>query len=52
MLGLAIIILPSSAKSVGYLGFFIGNLVAGIGIVYMISLIISVGVAINYKGKR
>lgn len=52
MIGLAIIILPTSTKDVGYLGFFFGNLITGISMVLMITLIISVSVAIGYTGKR
>jgi hypothetical protein len=52
MIGLAIIILPSSTKDVGYLGYFFGNLLTGCAVVSMITLIITVSVAIGYTGKR
>jgi hypothetical protein len=52
MIGLAIVILPQTATTVGYLGYFFGNIIAGFIMVFLITLIISTSVARNYTGKR
>jgi amino acid permease len=51
MMGLAIIMLPTLTKNTGYAGYFFGNLITGVAMVYLITLIISVSVAIGYTGK-
>lgn len=52
MVGLGIIVLPHTTKYVGYLGFFVTNIVVGFALVMLLSLIVSVSVGIGYNGKR
>lgn len=52
MVGLGIIILPSTTKFVGYIGFFMTNIIVGLSLVFLLSLIIYVSVKIGYEGKR